>query len=542
MTSDTIELTVGDRIPGHKWVVVRKIAQGGMGATFEVVKPPGIRGVMKVILPSLARRREFVDRFFEEVRVLTLLQHPNIVQVIDHDLLSDGTPFFVMERLEGKTLRDALRRRTKVLPPRIVYEVMRQLCDGLYRVHSHEPPIVHRDIKPANLFLHQPEFADPALKILDFGVASILGGDRKGEFFGTPRYAAPEQLRNERVTLKADLYAVGLILYEMLAGRGPFDDCRAETAPQLHRDPPPARTFAPWIPANIDALLAQVLSRDPAERPRDAYALISKLFELQWVSADAVPMTEINTTAPTLILDDPPEEDEPRRADRTDEHDATYEGMTPPPIGGHTLELAPADPLMTAESPVKESAWREMSPNTLPASEPKVGPPMLPAHRAPTAPAVREDGVRVGGASSEAGIARSVGASSHRLGSLASRRGAKLLAAVGVAALFAGLFVLRLGPRPVANELAAASSTFAVAAAVPSSVPSAPEPSGLAAASSSVAVPAPSTSASAAHAEAKGAARSSVLPLKSALVTAPRPATSAAPDDGRDLLFDPSKR
>ncbi len=107
---------------------------------------------------------------------------------------------------------------------------MRQLCDGLYRVHSHNPPIVHRDIKPANLFLHRPEFAEPTLKILDFGVASMLGGDRPGAFFGTPRYAAPEQLRNELVTLKADLYAVGLILYEMLAGRGPFDDFRDERA------------------------------------------------------------------------------------------------------------------------------------------------------------------------------------------------------------------------------------------------------------------------------------------------------------------------
>lgn len=144
-----------------------------------MVKEPGIRGVAKMILPKLANRPEYVRRFFEEVRLVAKLRHPNIVQVIDYDRLDDGTPFFVMELLEGKTLRRAIGDRKRPIPARLAYEIMRQVCEGLYRMHSNTPPVVHRDIKPDNIFLHRPEFGEPAVKILDLGVAAVLDGKRE---------------------------------------------------------------------------------------------------------------------------------------------------------------------------------------------------------------------------------------------------------------------------------------------------------------------------------------------------------------------------
>lgn len=109
MRPNAFQLEKGVYVPGTKWLLVREIARGGMGVTWEVVKHPGIRGVMKMILPDLSTSASYVRRFLDEVAILTKLNHPNIVQVFDFDTLADGTPFFVMEHLEGKTLGAAMR-------------------------------------------------------------------------------------------------------------------------------------------------------------------------------------------------------------------------------------------------------------------------------------------------------------------------------------------------------------------------------------------------------------------------------------------------
>ncbi len=306
-------------VPGTKWKLVREIARGGMGVTWEVWKEPGIRGVMKMILPDLVMRAGYVKRFFEEVKILTHLNHPNIVQVFDFDTLEDGTPFFVMERLEGKTLGAALLstkgggRVRKALPARIAYEITRQTCEALYRAHSFQPKgVIHRDIKPENIYIHHPSFGEPVIKLLDFGVAAFEEAARDAGPVGTPRYMAPEQLRCERITPKADLYAMGLILYEMLVGRGPFDDLADAVSPNdralvlanahLKETPPPPSHFAPWIPKTVDRLVLEALDKDPEKRPYNAYAFATKLFELQFVN-DGKPREALDTktTAPTLV-------------------------------------------------------------------------------------------------------------------------------------------------------------------------------------------------------------------------------------------------
>jgi serine/threonine protein kinase len=293
----------GERLPGTKYVVVRKLGQGGMGVVLEVVKEPGIRGVIKIIHPFLAAEPEFRQRFFDEVRILAKLDHPNIVKVTDFDQLADGTPYFAMELLNGSTVRQVLRA-TGVIHPTHLYQIMRGLLEGLEYVHTHDPPIVHRDIKSENVFIHAPAFGEPCVKVIDFGVAWGASAVEASGFVGTRRYAAPEQFRGGRVTLKADIYSAGLLLYEGLAGRGPFDDIplidsdegnrmKAFARAHLSYVPPSIRTFAPWVPESIDGLLQSALAKEPEKRPESAYAFAAKLYVLQFLKDAPVGNTTI---------------------------------------------------------------------------------------------------------------------------------------------------------------------------------------------------------------------------------------------------------
>jgi serine/threonine protein kinase len=342
MQLDHTEFALGQRIPGTKYVLCGVLGKGGMGVVYDVVKAPGIRGAMKVMYPSMVTRPDCVARFFDEVRLLARLRHKNIVTVYDFDTLGDGTPFLVMEKLEGETLRSTLRksaRSTQGFPAHGAYEVTRQTCEGLYRAHTQASPVVHRDIKPENLFLSQLAGSDEVeVKVLDFGVAALVDGQDRGQF-GTPKYMAPEQFRGERATPKSDLYAVALVLYEMLTGRMPWDAerdsdlCRAH----LFLEPAPLSRFAPWVPRSVDALMARSLAKDPARRPHSVFAFASQLYELQWVESGRPRTLGANTTAPTLTAL-VSASNESRRDGGGSGHD-TFRGITPPPMEGPSLEL-----------------------------------------------------------------------------------------------------------------------------------------------------------------------------------------------------------
>ncbi|MEA2752705.1 MAG: eukaryotic-like serine/threonine-protein kinase, partial [Myxococcales bacterium] len=189
----------GQMLPGTKYRIVRQIGAGGMGVVYQVVKPPEIQGVLKLMSSDLTEHEEFRTRFLDEVRVLAQLDHPNIVKVFDYDKLPDGTPFYVMELLHGRTVRDVLATMG-TLPPRVAFEVTRQLCEALHCAHTHDIPVVHRDIKPENIFLHAPRHGEPQVKLIDFGVIAVADRAHDGAFVGTWKYAAPEQIRGERAT------------------------------------------------------------------------------------------------------------------------------------------------------------------------------------------------------------------------------------------------------------------------------------------------------------------------------------------------------
>jgi serine/threonine-protein kinase len=379
MAHEQTHYPVGDRLPGTKYVVVRKLGQGGMGVVLEVVKEPKIRAVAKIIHPHLASDAAFRRRFFDEVRILAELNHPNIVRVTDYDELADGTPYFVMELLQGSTVKELLKGG-KGIPPPHLYEIMRGLLEGLAYAHTHEPPIVHRDVKSANVFVHVPPFGEPCIKVIDFGVA---GGDSvvepSGRFVGTFGYAAPEQIRGERVTAQADLYSAALILYEGLAGRGPFDDIgdsqngverlKAEMHAHLHLPPPSIRTLAPWVPAWLDHLLQSALAKNPRDRPESAYAFAAKLLPLRFFGDSQLTGTSTLPTLETLSKLSPPSEVGPGGG-------ATVAFVQPrSPLSDTVVDSPPAGVLALKGIPHERLLVTAYHPTPAPAPPPREAPP-----------------------------------------------------------------------------------------------------------------------------------------------------------------------
>src|ERR1700678_4467333 len=303
----SIEYTVGEPMPGTKWVVRGKLGQGGMGLVLDVVKARLIQGAMKVLLPSFAKVPEFAARFLDEVKVTARLQHPNIVQVLDFDRLGDGTPYFVMERLRGRTLRAALRetrQRGKAWTAANTYAAAAQCAEGLYRAHSHVPSIVHRDVKPENLFLHRAESSfESVVKVMDFGVASLVGAHDR-QCIGTPRYMAPEQVAGDRISPQTDQYALALVVYEMLTGRLPWDvnvrDAAALADVRRRLAPAPASRFCPWLPAAMDAALLKALAKDPAARHDTVHGLMFELRGLQWLGDRSHGAADAHSTDPMM--------------------------------------------------------------------------------------------------------------------------------------------------------------------------------------------------------------------------------------------------
>ena len=269
----------GEIVPGTPYRVVSLLGAGGMGSVYEVEHIElGRRYVLKSLLRTLASRQDLIARMRNEWRALGKLSHPNIVDILNAGATTDGVPYYVMERLEGETVRDRIQRDGK-LPIDEAARIARGTLFGLAAAHA--IGIVHRDIKPANVFLTK----DGAVKVLDFGVAQVTrqAGDQKitaqGLAIGTPRYMSPEQASGDTADARSDLYATGLLLFEMIAGEGPFDDL-GDTSQQmlahLHR---PARPLSKLtdVPAEVEEIVRRALAKKPSDRPRSAEYMAAEL-------------------------------------------------------------------------------------------------------------------------------------------------------------------------------------------------------------------------------------------------------------------------
>jgi len=252
-----------------RYQIIARIAAGGMGEVFHAHDSVLAREVaIKVLHPGLASERAFIDRFRREARAAANLSHPNIVQVHDWGE-RDGTSFMVMEYIRGPNLRELLTARGRLMPAQVA-EVELQILAALD--HAHRRGIVHRDVKPENALL-TPE---GVVKVADFGLAHALAEARitqaPGTVTGTVQYLAPEQIRGEPADPRTDLYALGVVTYELLTGRPPFN---AETAmavayKHLSEQVAAPSDWAPDVPEKLDRIVLAATAKDPDDRPLSA--------------------------------------------------------------------------------------------------------------------------------------------------------------------------------------------------------------------------------------------------------------------------------
>src|SRR5882672_2949435 len=215
---------IGTDLDG-RYRIEAELGSGGAGTVYRALHlERQTKVAVKVLRPELASSVELRHRFAREARALTALSHPNIVSVVDSGVASD-TAFLVMELLEGETLSARLKRGALSVTAALV--IMRQLLSALGFVH--EQKLVHRDVKPANIFLQAEGDGRDRVRLLDFGLAKFLAPEalgpsltRAGQVFGTPSYMAPEQIAGQQADPRTDVYAAGIVLFEMLAGRVPF--------------------------------------------------------------------------------------------------------------------------------------------------------------------------------------------------------------------------------------------------------------------------------------------------------------------------------
>jgi serine/threonine-protein kinase len=268
------DLSVGTVV--GEYTIDCKLGEGGMATVYGATHPViGKKAAIKVMSPAMSIDAGLVERFVLEARAVNEIGHPNIVDVFSFGQLPDGRSYFVMEWLQGETLYARLWQRRLTLEEAL--DVIDQMCDALEA--AHEKGIVHRDLKPANVFLSPMRGRRELVKVLDFGIAKLTRpSDDKtpvgpqtqvGQVVGTPDYIAPEQARCKPVTGKADVYALGVMAYEMILGRLPFTADNAADMLRMHLSdkPPVPKKLWPEIPPSVNQLMLAMLEKDPEKRP-----------------------------------------------------------------------------------------------------------------------------------------------------------------------------------------------------------------------------------------------------------------------------------
>jgi hypothetical protein len=263
-TSDSIDaggFTPG-AILGERYRIIGLLGRGGMGEVYRADDLKlGQPVALKFLPPHLAADRERVERFFTEVRLARQVSHPNVCRVYDIGEMG-GQHFLSMEYVDGEDL-GALLRRIGRFPGDRALEIARQLCTGL--AASHDKGVLHRDLKPSNVMIDGRGRA----KITDFGLAVAAGEATEGEISGTPAYMAPEQLSGKGASIRTDIYALGLVLYELSTGKKAFDGASVAELRRKHAEDPPTApsSVAPGFDPAVERAILRCLEKDPALRP-----------------------------------------------------------------------------------------------------------------------------------------------------------------------------------------------------------------------------------------------------------------------------------
>ncbi len=255
-----------------RYQVIKPLGQGGMATVYQAQDPTLDRQVaIKVIHPHLAHEANFDQRFLQEAKTVAALSHPNIIQIFDLDLI-DGAPFMVMECLQGGTLKDKLHQQG-VLDLEMIIQLIERMTQALDVAHQQD--IIHRDLKPANILFNERN--EPILT--DFGIAKLMTETVQlsvtGSAVGTPTYMAPEQAKGDHPTPQSDLYALGVMLYELMTGRVPFrgDSPIAVVLQHLEEQPVAPSTLQPDLSQAVEAVILKALSKSPQDRFQSAIEL-----------------------------------------------------------------------------------------------------------------------------------------------------------------------------------------------------------------------------------------------------------------------------
>ena len=272
----------------NRYQVLEEIGRGGMGVVYKAKQQFIDRYVaMKVLKRDLSSDDDQIQRFLLEAKAIAALKGPHIATIHDFGATSDGRLFFTMEFCEGKSLFAILKREKKLQWKRAV-RIAIQTCRSLSEAHARG--IFHRDLKPENLHLSTDEMGDDFVKVLDFGIAKLASMEgaerltRKGMVVGTPEYICPEQALDMVVDHRSDIYSLGVVLYEMLAGSPPFvaENTAALILMHVQKPPPPlvSSDEPSSIPQRLGFLVMQCLAKKPEERPQSAAMLAQELQEI----------------------------------------------------------------------------------------------------------------------------------------------------------------------------------------------------------------------------------------------------------------------
>src|SRR5262245_20851900 len=275
-----VDLLVGRTID-HRYFLESRIGGGGMGSVYRAKRLHiGDRAAVKILNPEHSADSKAVERFQREAKVGASLRHPNAVMVYDFGVSADKLTYFVMELVEGKDLRSIIMQSGQ-LTQSAAAEILVQVCAVLDEAHRKN--VVHRDLKPENILVYSTP-TGRRVKVLDFGIAALrkFSDDKltkTGSIVGTPHYMSPEQCMGEEVDGRSDIYSLGIILYEMLAGTLPFDS-KTPTAiavQHVNKTPPSLRKLNPNVPPQVEAVVMRALKKRPEERPQTASALAQEL-------------------------------------------------------------------------------------------------------------------------------------------------------------------------------------------------------------------------------------------------------------------------
>ena len=293
------------RVLGDRYSLTKRIAIGGMGEVWAATDSVlGREVAVKILRDDLVDSPVFLERFRAEARHTAALAHPGIASVFDYGEDGEGDlriAYLVMELVPGQPLSKVMAQRG-ALPTNMVLSLLAQAAEALHAAHL--KGVVHRDVKPGNLLLLE----DGTIKVTDFGIARAANSaalTEVGQVIGTARYIAPEQATGHEATPASDVYSLGVIGYEMLAGNPPFaaDNAAALAMAHVHQPPPPLPST---VPEAVQAVIAEALSKDPSDRPADAREFAAKLRRLQLTNMPA-PGAALGVATelgePTLLAD-----------------------------------------------------------------------------------------------------------------------------------------------------------------------------------------------------------------------------------------------